>query len=166
MTVTINVNVNAPELANALHALAASMGGVNFSAATSQPVASVGQAPTAPVNPIGNTLAPVQQPQQIQQQPPQQPMQQPIQQQQVQQQIPQQQMQQPAQNPTGTGVPTTAPGYTMDQLAVAATQLMDAGRQPDLMNLLAQFNVRSLMELPKEQYGAFATALRGLGANV
>ncbi|MBT2743228.1 hypothetical protein [Bacillus sp. ISL-77] len=60
-------------------------------------------------------------------------------------------------------VPTSAPSYSMDQLAVAATQLMDAGRQPELLSLLASFGVPSLMALPKEQYGAFATQLRGMG---
>lgn len=65
-----------------------------------------------------------------------------------------------------TAVPTVPQTYTLDQLAVAATQLMDAGRQPDIMNLLAQFQVPALTALPKEQYGAFATALRGLGAKI
>jgi hypothetical protein len=54
----------------------------------------------------------------------------------------------------------------MDQLAVAATQLMDAGRQPELVSLLSSFGVPSLMALPKEQYGAFATKLREMGAKI
>lgn len=63
-------------------------------------------------------------------------------------------------------VPTTAPAYTQDQLALAASGLMDAGKLPELQALLQQFGVASLVELPKEQYGAFATALRGLGAQI
>lgn len=63
-------------------------------------------------------------------------------------------------------VPTSAPEYTMDDLARAAIPLMDAGNQQALVGLLAQFGVSALTELKKEQYGAFATALRGLGAKI
>lgn len=65
-----------------------------------------------------------------------------------------------------TPVPTTQVSYDINQLAVAATGLMDAGKQQDLMNLLAKFGVQALTQLPKEQYGAFATELRALGANI
>jgi len=63
-------------------------------------------------------------------------------------------------------VPTAALTYTVDQLAIAATQLMDAGRKDDVVSLLAQFGVQALTLLPKEQYGAFATRLRELGAKL
>lgn len=63
-------------------------------------------------------------------------------------------------------VPTSAPAYTFDDLAHAAAPLMDAGKTPDLLALLRSFNVQALTQLPKEQYGAFATALRGLGAKI
>lgn len=63
-------------------------------------------------------------------------------------------------------VPTTTQTYTMDQLAVAATQLMDAGRQNELIGLLQSFGVQALTMLPKEQYGAFATQLRAMGAKI
>ena len=63
-------------------------------------------------------------------------------------------------------VPTSAITYTQDDLARAATQVMDAGGQSQLIGLLSQFGVISLPELPPEQYGAFATALRGLGAQI
>ncbi|MCL6453585.1 MAG: hypothetical protein K6T78_08160 [Alicyclobacillus sp.] len=63
-------------------------------------------------------------------------------------------------------VPTAAPSYTLDQLAVAATQLMDAGRRDQLVQLLQSFGVQALTMLPKEQYGAFATKLRELGAKL
>lgn len=64
-------------------------------------------------------------------------------------------------------IPTAAaPTYTLDQLAVAATQLMDANRKTDLINLLKSFGVAALTQLPKEQYGAFATALREMGAKI
>ncbi len=63
-------------------------------------------------------------------------------------------------------VPTTQQTYTMEQLAVAATQLVDAGRREELVGLLGQFGVQALTALPKEQYGAFATALRQMGAKL
>lgn len=63
-------------------------------------------------------------------------------------------------------VPVAAQTYTQDQLAVAATQILDSGRQQDLLNLLAAFGVPALTALPKEQYGAFATQLRAMGAKI
>ena len=65
-----------------------------------------------------------------------------------------------------TAVPTTTASYTLDDLARAAMVLMDAGRQNDLLGLLGQFGVDSLPNLPQQQYGAFATALRGMGAQI
>lgn len=80
-------------------------------------------------------------------------------QQQYQQEAPQMQ-QQPA------AVPTTAQTYTMEQLAVAATQIADSGRRNDLIGLLGSFGVQALTQLPKEHYGAFATQLRAMGAKL
>lgn len=63
-------------------------------------------------------------------------------------------------------VPTSPQTYTMEQLAVAATQLVDAGRRTELVGLLNSFGVQALTALPKEQYGAFAIQLRALGAKI
>lgn len=63
-------------------------------------------------------------------------------------------------------VPTTAPAYKLDDLSNAAMQLMDKGMQAQLLQLIAQFGVESLPQLPEGQYGNFATALRGLGAQI
>lgn len=68
--------------------------------------------------------------------------------------------------PKAPVAPTTAPTYTLEQLATAATPLIDAGRQTELTTLLAQFSVQALTQLPKEQYGSFATALRSMGAKI
>ena len=68
--------------------------------------------------------------------------------------------------PVAPAVPTAAPSYTMEQLAVAATQLVDAGQRDNLVALLGQFGVQALNVLPKEQYGNFANALRGMGAKL
>lgn len=72
----------------------------------------------------------------------------------------------PAAAPETPVVPTTAKEYTVDDLARAAIPLMDAGGQQVLVSLLSQFGVATLPQLPKEQYGAFATALRGMGAKI
>lgn len=65
-----------------------------------------------------------------------------------------------------TAVPTTTASYTLDDLARAGMSLMDTGRQADLQQLLTKFNVEALPALPQAQYGAFATALREMGAQI
>jgi hypothetical protein len=52
--------------------------------------------------------------------------------------------------------------YTQEQLAEAATKLIDAGGLEELINLLASFGVQAVAELPKEHYGAFAARLKAL----
>lgn len=107
---------------------------------------------------------PVQQPQsQMQQQVPVQQM--PVQ---APQQVPVQQMCQQAPQTILQQVPTTAvaQGYTIDQLQVAAAGLTNAGRMPQVMGILQQFGIQAMTELPKDQYGNFATALREAGAQI
>ncbi len=69
-------------------------------------------------------------------------------------------------NPTPAAPVAATPTYAMEDLARAASQLMDAGRQQDLLGLLAQFGVQALTQLPKERYGEFATVLRQMGAKL
>lgn len=69
-------------------------------------------------------------------------------------------------NPVQTAPVAQPQTYTIEQIQTACAPLMDAGKQQALVGLLAQFGVQSLPQLPKEQYGAFATALRGLGAKI
>lgn len=68
--------------------------------------------------------------------------------------------------PPVTAVPTAERTYTLDELANAAMTLMDKGMQTQLQDLLAGYGVEALPALPKDQYGNFATALRGMGANI
>lgn len=68
--------------------------------------------------------------------------------------------------PVTQSVQTTPTTYTLDDLARAAMTLMDAGKQLQLQQLLAQHGVEALPQLPLEQYGTFATELRGLGAQI
>lgn len=63
-------------------------------------------------------------------------------------------------------VPTTEHTYTAEELQVAAVTLVDKGMMAQLQEMLHQFGVSSLPELPAEKYGAFATALRGMGAQI
>jgi len=72
----------------------------------------------------------------------------------------------PKQDTPKQEVPTSTISYKLDDLAKAAMTLMDAGRQADLQQLLGSFRVASLPELPTEQYGAFATRLREMGAQI
>lgn len=69
--------------------------------------------------------------------------------------------------PQTPAVPTSEPTYTAEELQVAAVTLLDKGMMmTQLQELLQQFGVNALPELPKEKYGAFATALRGMGAQI
>lgn len=63
-------------------------------------------------------------------------------------------------------VPTTAVSqeYTYDQLAVAAAGLVNQGKQAQLIAILHSFGINAMTELPKEQYGAFALAIKAEGA--
>ena len=170
----ITISIQAPELVQAIQSLAASFSNVKGQTlSTPEPVQQSPIQQQSPMQqvPVHQTQNVVPMPQQTQQAPVQQvPAQQPMGvptappvQQSAMQQVPMQQAQ-VQQQPQG--VPTSAPTYSMDQLAVAATQLMDAGRQQELLGLLATFGAASLMQLPKEQYGAFATKLREMGAKI
>lgn len=68
----------------------------------------------------------------------------------------------PPVNPAPTA--TVTPTYTMEQLAVAATGLIDAGKMQDVQNTLASLGAQTLMDLPQEKYGEFASAIKAIGA--
>ncbi|SFP10566.1 hypothetical protein SAMN04487888_10740 [Eubacterium callanderi] len=75
----------------------------------------------------------------------------------------------PAQSaPAAQPLPTTAVAqeYTQDQISVAMAGLVSQGKQPEIMALIQGFGVSSLVELPKEQYGALAVKLREMGAQI
>lgn len=134
----MKLTIEAPELANALNNLAAALG--------ARPFPTAQQAPAAPV----------QQPQPV-----------------VPQQAPAPAAPMPAPATTAqpnmpvAGVPLAQPPkYTVDQIMAAGAQLMDAGKVNDLMNLLHSFGVQAVMDLKPEQLGAFATALRDMGAKI
>lgn len=63
-------------------------------------------------------------------------------------------------------VNTSTPQYTLEDLSRAAVPLQDAGRGQDLMALLQKYNVMSMTQLDPSVFGAFATDLRALGAQI
>ena len=71
-------------------------------------------------------------------------------------------VQQPAAIPTSH----VAQSYTVEQLQMAMAPLVDAGKMEDIRALLNNFDVPSIMDLQPDQYGALATALRGMGAQI
>ncbi|MEA5134630.1 MAG: hypothetical protein VB035_00665 [Candidatus Fimivivens sp.] len=73
----------------------------------------------------------------------------------------------PVPSPIPAAVPVaTAPGYTLDQLGKAGAALVDAGKRDQLIGLLQRRGIQTLSQLDPSQYGAFATELRGLGAQI
>lgn len=74
----------------------------------------------------------------------------------------------PVQQPVNAPVqvPTTAAPqqYSFDQLAVTLSNLCaNMNKQAEVHALLNQFGVNDLFSLPREKYGEFATAIRGIG---
>lgn len=164
----IEITVKAPEIVSALCALASGLTNSGFHELAeairgrqSNPVLDVG-GPTMGLPEV--PAAPLPQPAQQAPVIPFVPTQQYL----AQQQFAHQPVQTPAMPPPAPApaVPTAAQTYTLDQMAVAATSIMDAGKRGELVALLGQFGVPSLTALPKEQYGAFATQLRALGAKI
>lgn len=70
-------------------------------------------------------------------------------------------------NTPAPAVPVTgAPAYTLDQISRAGASLVDAGKMQQLLELLGRYGVQAGTQLKPEQYGAFATELRALGAQI
>lgn len=62
--------------------------------------------------------------------------------------------------------PTSAPQYTFDMLFNATAQLMNQNKGAQLQQLLTKYSIQRLPDLPRGQYGAFATDLRTLGVRI
>lgn len=73
---------------------------------------------------------------------------------------------QPAAAPSNPAPIAAAPTYEQDQLARATATLADAGKMQQIQQLFRQFQIQQMDQLPKERYGEFATALRGLGVRI
>lgn len=145
MEITVNVT-GLDNLANAIFALANAAGNskeeTQMDAAKVAPVVQQTVVPTETVAPVATTVpsTPPVQPVPTTQATPTAPPVNPV--------------------PTATATPT----YTMEQLAVAATGLIDAGKMQDVQNTLASLGAQTLMDLPQEKYGEFASAIKAIGA--
>ncbi len=73
---------------------------------------------------------------------------------------------QPIAAPAPVAAPTTARAFRFEDIQLAATSLCDTGKRAEVLALLAKYGIQALSALPAEQYGAFATELRGLGAKI
>jgi len=70
-------------------------------------------------------------------------------------------------SPPQASVPIApAPTYTHEQIMQAGTALVDAGKMPQLMDLLTRFGVQAVTQLQSDQLAAFAIELRKLGASI
>lgn len=154
----LEIKIEAPDLAAAICKLAAAIAPHDINtltpdeprgipvAAPAAPVAD--SAPAAPVNPTPAHVAPVAAPvAHTAPVPTEQPAAAPV-----------------AQAPAA--VPVTAPTYTVDQIARAGASLVDAGKMEQLLALLARYGVAAVTQLKPDQFGAFATELRALGAQI
>lgn len=73
----------------------------------------------------------------------------------------------PAPAPAAPAVPVAgAPTYTLGQISRAGAALVDAGKMESLLGLLSRYGIQAITQLAPEQYGAFATELRALGAQI
>lgn len=77
----------------------------------------------------------------------------------------------PVQPPTVPIQPPTVPvapakEYTQAEILAACGPLMDAGKVPELTQIIQEFGVASMMEIPQEKYGELAIKLRALGAKL
>lgn len=56
--------------------------------------------------------------------------------------------------------------YTADDLSRAGAALIDQGKMPQLIEILKKHGVQAITQLKPEQYGAVATELNAIGANL
>lgn len=74
-------------------------------------------------------------------------------------------VQQP-QAPVTPQAPTQMPTYSIDQIAVGAIQLKDAGRLGEFQQLLARFGVAALTQLQPAQLPEIAAELQKMGVKL
>ena len=78
----------------------------------------------------------------------------------------------PAQTAAPVQTPVTAPvsqevkKYTLPEIQAALAPLLDAGKAVELQQLMAQFGVQYLGEVPEGRYPELVNAIRGLGARI
>lgn len=72
----------------------------------------------------------------------------------------------PVQTPVTAPVSQEVKKYTLPEIQAALAPLLDAGKAVELQQLMAQFGVQYLGEVPEDRYPALVNAIRGLGARI
>lgn len=72
----------------------------------------------------------------------------------------------PAQTPVTAPVSQEVKKYTLPEIQAALAPLLDAGKAVELQQLMAQFGVQYLGEVPENRYPELVNAIRGLGARI
>ena len=68
--------------------------------------------------------------------------------------------------PVAPAAPAPAKNYTLAELSLAASALIEQGKMKELMALINSFGVVSLNVLPPEHFPAFAEGIKKLGAKL
>ena len=72
----------------------------------------------------------------------------------------------PLQTPVTAPVSQEVKKYTLPEIQAALAPLLDAGKTVELQQLMAQFGVQYLGEVPEDRYPELVNAIRGLGARI
>lgn len=72
----------------------------------------------------------------------------------------------PVQTPVTAPVSQEVKKYTLPEIQAALAPLLDAGKAVELQQLMAQFGVQYLGEVPENRYPELVNAIRGLGARI
>lgn len=72
----------------------------------------------------------------------------------------------PVQTPISAPVSQEVKKYTLPEIQAALAPLLDAGKAVELQQLMAQFGVQYLGEVPEDRYPELVNAIRGLGARI
>lgn len=72
----------------------------------------------------------------------------------------------PVQTPITAPVSQEVKKYTLPEIQAALAPLLDAGKAVELQQLMAQFGVQYLGEVPEDRYPELVNAIRGLGARI
>lgn len=84
----------------------------------------------------------------------------------VQSAVPVQTVTAPVQTPVTAPVSQEVKKYTLPEIQAALAPLLDAGKAVELQQLMAQFGVQYLGEVPEDRYPELVNAIRGLGARI
>lgn len=78
----------------------------------------------------------------------------------------------PIVQPAVQQAPTATKQYTMQELSLATRPIVEAGRQQEVVDYLHSFKkadgtpANTIMDIPVEMYGTFATGLRQMGGKI